>query len=583
MERIDDFVSGLSSWCDELGLRDAPDGDVVRQLLEIRRSYFDAPADLLSWPEGLLNAIVLDVASYVLDLRGELRGKIVLAASAIVAYVLAVGSPEDPDFFRDEPGILERTIGDGGTLTDKPLVEWSIRRKLIALKKRDMMAVPADQQREVLTDWNQRFLAQPWEERDARLAPSRSPVLRMPEDWLAGATKYSRTRLPSVLADAARSAPLMRDVAELADWLAGRTGVWQEGGMSAEVVERAVAEIGLDSADAVREAWRLAVLGELVLVTPLAAFGSEALADWHREAEPDKVVDSWLGVAAAAVEDLGPHPEQIASVVRTEVARRIAEGYFGRTVGTAAPNEFDAAVEVVLDRLVRLGAVTFDDPGLVELTPLGVRLMVRLAGWNPSRWSLQAGPWRPDLTPADLEAWYRAAMYGDLTGDAAEWAWPDYVDPERFGRQLVQVLPRVDPIQQIGIVSILVASGAPALKVLEDTRYHAVSWFFRLIESESVRVPTDEELTTAAELVAPLVARMEPLAGSGWRNHPWPAQTGTALLTSPEAFVRSVATGGGELTDSDIARLDDLAQQMAAFVSADAATRRQWVEEFATD
>ncbi|MFK4089111.1 hypothetical protein ACI2LF_33675 [Kribbella sp. NPDC020789] len=408
MDQIDAFINRLPDWLDETGAMAEPDLGVLRELLMCRATVL-GHTDPWRWPEGSLVDTVMEVAPFVLPFDAAWRAAAVATLPVLRDLIVFEGDPESAAVLRREVKSLHPVLaGELGTKMEQAFT-WSMSRRL------QHLTASADD----VDGWLARYRELSWEEADRIAGPLRREALDLSADPYGGESiPAPRVVLPSVAGAMAQQAPLAAAVVELAQWLVTQSSLEASGLLAEDVVARALAETRLEDAAAVQEAWRIAVLSEFVYSTGAHVLPGPQLSAW---ADPGRRLECWGELVGAAVVDV-PRPE------RDDVLATIFAAYH--------PGLHRSPDGTAVDRMQRLGV--FDGTRLSQLGVQGV-LMPWCGLDQPGRWPLVAGPWRPELTTADVRAWMAAAMRRTVV-DADGMTWTQTADAITFAHQLVDVL-----------------------------------------------------------------------------------------------------------------------------------------------
>ncbi|GAA3134072.1 hypothetical protein JOF29_002269 [Kribbella aluminosa] len=455
MDQIEDFVNRVPAWLDQTGAMAEPDLGLLRDLLECRASVLGI-GDPWSWPKESLADTVLEVAPYVLPVDAAWRAAAAATLPVLRDLVVFEGDESSAESLRRDvtPVLAVLTGGLGEKLVDP--FAWSV-----ILRMQHRRAGATDRKA-----WLAEFDALNWEERDRLVGPLRREAVALGGDPFGGVTiPAPRTVLPSEVAATAGQAPLALAVVELARWLVAQPPISAGGYLDDDTVAHALAGTTLTDAAAVQEAWRIAALSDLVGSTGARVVPGPQFAAW-----PDlgRRLEAWCAMVRAVVIDV-PLPD------RDEVMAAIYSAYH-----PGLPADFDAAIRsdlarVAIDRLRRLGL--FDQSG-DKLSRLGVQgLLLNWLGWDtPGRWNLVAGPWRPDLTTADIRAWIAAGLNGVVVDEPGQ-VWLRTADPLGFAGQLVDLmLDSADGVERgtaFAFLSQLGSAVTPVVDRLSGTRLHA--------------------------------------------------------------------------------------------------------------
>lgn len=433
MDAIEDFVRRIPDWMDETGAGGEPDLDLIRDLLEARAEVLeplDLPVDrwkipaCFVWPNQYLWRTVLEVAPFKLHCDAEVREALIRTVPILGGFIRMRCTLETDSTIGTEVEDVVRILRSPAAEELGTPWAWALKLRTRAPKVK-AVELPEG---EPGMGWNARFGQLPWERRDELIGPMPRSRVVLPDTWWEKPPPAPTLTLPSSLVAAARQAPLMAAMVEVAEFLADRPGVWTGARLAADVVQQVLDGTSLTDADAVQEAWRLAVLAEFLWPTPERAFRGENLDLW---ADPDEVVDRWTETARVLIRDL-------ADPVRDEVVQLITAAYspgIDETAGVLATAEGRQAV----DGLRRIGVLDG-----FTLTPLGRQgLLFSWVGWKRDETlRLEAGEWRADLTVADLSEWLQAGIQGVL--DPAGLGWRATADPQLFAGQLVDTMLAVD-------------------------------------------------------------------------------------------------------------------------------------------
>ncbi|MEU4195880.1 hypothetical protein AB0E69_28535 [Kribbella sp. NPDC026611] len=559
MDPIDEFVRLFVQWMDRSGAEGNPDLALIRDLLEARRPVQDVfglrddmgqgVPGVMVWPNTSLYRTVIEVAPFSFPVDAPVREALVRTVPLLAAFIRMSLTTEREDTLRKEAEdvVDVLTTSNAGNVMERPAT-WALRLRKYWLRTEAKFDPPPGADGE---GWSARFGRLPWERRNELVGPILRPALELPAKPYGDAVVPRPTiSLPSTLATAARTASLMAEVIEVAEFLADRTGAWSGGRLGEDVVQQVLDGTSLSDPQAVQDAWRLAVLAGFLWPVPIRVFRGEKLDQWS---EPEHVVEIWTDVVSTALFDVSDpargelvklvfdlyHPGPAAALERLAAVRASAEGAAG------------------LDRLVRLGLVAPTAGGGVELTPLGIQGL--LFRWinvkSDGGWQLVAGDWRPDLTAADLVTWLRAISRGQIA-DKAGADWPRAADPQVFAGQLVDAMLATDDgvIRSLGsmYLSRLGTSVLPKIDRLAGTPLHA----YRAMWSagEAVREPSVEELmlwTTDYlafnEVWQEVLTRLEAGTQVDLGNFDLPLPAGDPLLAK--------ATAGGALTAAEVAEM----------------------------
>ncbi|GAA1694636.1 hypothetical protein GCM10009745_45320 [Kribbella yunnanensis] len=453
MDQIDAFVNRIPDWLDETGALAEPDLDVLRELLECRAAVL-GHTDPLSWPEGSLVETVMGIAPFVLRFDASWRAAAAVTLPVLRDVVVFEGDRESAEVLRREVKSLHPVLTGGAGERMQDAFGWSTVRRLHHLTTgTDVDA------------WLARYKELSWEEADRLAGPLRRGEVSLGGDPYGGVTIPSpRLVLPSVAGAAAQQAPLVSAAVELALWLVAQPSVGASGVLDDDTVAQALSATTLGDAAAVQEAWRIAVLSELVYWTGAHVLRGPRLTAW---ADPGSRPASWDHLVRAVVGD-------VPASDRDEVMAAVYAAYH-----PGLPAGFDESlssepVRIAVDRLRRLGM--FDDSG-TKLSPLGVQgvLLPWLRIDRPGRWPLVAGPWRPEMTTADVRAWIAASMRR-MVADAEGQSWMRTAEPVAFAHQLVDVLVASDdPVERATAFILLTQLGSqvtPVADRLAGTRLH---------------------------------------------------------------------------------------------------------------
>ncbi|MFI5733853.1 hypothetical protein ACIA49_27300 [Kribbella sp. NPDC051587] len=475
MDQIDAFVNRFAVWMDESGAIAEPDPDLIRELLECRAAVLGM-SDPWAWPPKALWRTVAEVAPFSFPIDDETRAALIRTLPLLREFIVMEGAAESTAGLRKETtALLTMLEGGSGRLMASP-PEWSLQRRTMRLWRDKSFQPPGD---EADGSWSQRFAAMPWERRDELVGPLRRPPFELSRPlWGDVSVPRPKTVLPSVLAELARRAPLMTAVIEVAEYLADRPGVWSGTRLADDVVQQVLAATSLTDAGSVQEAWRLAVLAGLLWPTPLQTFRGEKLDLW---ADAGEVLQIWTDVAQQAASDL-PDP------LREQVFRRVLTSYFpGPSTEPETPAE-----RVAVDRLRRLGVL--DDTGLTALGLQG--LVFRWARWEQlGEWLLTAGPWRPELSTADLHAWLRGMLFG-LVVDEVGGRWVQDADPQVFAGQLVDAMLVIDDGAARAMAFLVLAQLGSSVTAVVDRLNGTVLHAYRSLwpSGDAVRTTSTAEL-----------------------------------------------------------------------------------------
>jgi hypothetical protein len=466
VDAIEDFVRRIPGWMDETGAGGDPDLDLIRDLLEARAAVLeplDLPVDewkipaCFVWPNQYLWRTVLEVAPFKLHLDAEVREALIRTVPLLGGFIRMRCTVETDSTIDTEAEDVVRILRSPAAGELETPWAWALK-----LRTRDpkVKAVELPEGEPGMT-WNARFGQLPWERRDELIGPMPRSLVDLPDKWWEEAPPSPVLTLRSSLVAAARQAPLMAAVVEVAEFLADRPGVWTGSRLADDVVQQVLDGTTITDASAVQEAWRLAVLAGFLWPTPERAFRGEGLDLW---ADPDRVVDRWTEVARVMVRDL-PDP------VRDEVVRLIIAAYSPGIDDTAAVFA-SADGQQAVDGLRRLGVLD----GLT-LTPLGRQgLLFACTGWKRDEaLRLAAGEWRADLTVGDLCEWLQARLRGVL--DPAGPEWTVTADPQALAGQLVDTMLAVDDgVIRATALTVLAQLGSavtPVVDRLAGTRLRA--------------------------------------------------------------------------------------------------------------
>ncbi|HEY3558258.1 MAG TPA: hypothetical protein VGL05_12375 [Kribbella sp.] len=498
MDQIELFVNHFTAWMDESGAEGNPDLELIRDLLRIRREVQevfqlrddmgDGFPGMMVWPNTSLFRTVVEAAPFSFPVDAPTRDALIRTLPLLCEFILMKLTKENPSTLRQETkDLLDVLTSDVGTRMENP-TRWALRMRRFWLQTEARFEPPAGADGE---DWLTRFDRQPWERRDELIGPMWRAPFDLPRGLWGDATVPRPTvTLPSTLVGAARTAPLMAAVVEVAEFLADRVGAWSGARLADDVVQQVVAATTVADPEAVQEAWRLAVLAGFLWPVPLRVFRGEHLDLW---ADDEEVLELWGKVAESAVVDL-PDP------LRDQVVRLILATYHPGLDETSA--EVTAVLaspegRAAVDRLQRLGVLDG-----FSLTPLGLRGVVfPWAGWQPDgSFVLEAGPWRPDLSRADLEAWLLANLHDLITG-GSDAQWIQTADPRMFAAQLVDTMlattDRRLRAQAFATLILLGEAATPEVDRLAGTALHQYRSFWTA--GDTVRQPTKAELVLWAE------------------------------------------------------------------------------------
>jgi hypothetical protein len=473
MDQIDAFVNRIPVWMDETGAEADPDLGVVRDLLESRAAVLELP-DPWVWPKRSLWRTVAEAVPFTRPIDAGWRAALDRTIPTLRDFIGMEGSPESKQALWNEADEVRTLLaGKAAESMDKPM-PWSIQRRLAALRYKFGFEPPVG---EPGLSWGRRFDLLPWERQNELVGPIWRPGFKLPPSlWGDVSVPRPRITLPSTLVAAARNAPLMAAVVELAEYLSDRPGIWSGSRLESGVVEDVIGATRLTDSEAVQEAWRLAVLTGLLWPTAVRTFRAENLDLWS---DPAHVLELWTDAAVYTISDL-PDP------LRGDVVRLMLGLHYpgaDKSADQLAVVRASDEGRAVVDRLRRLGAIAPTDGDGVELTPLGVRgLLFRWTGWRPNGdWLLEAGEWQPDLTTADIGRWLTALSKG-LIVDKAGGSWLQTADPRAFAVQLVETMLATDDGVERAMAFVMLgrlgSSVTPVLDRLVNTPLHAYRAFW---------------------------------------------------------------------------------------------------------
>ncbi|MGW6277393.1 hypothetical protein [Kribbella sp. NPDC055071] len=581
MEPIEEFVRLFVDWMDRTGAEGDPDLELIRALLEARRPVQDVfhlrddmgqgVPGVMVWPNTSLYRTAIEVGPFSFPYDAQVREALIRTVPLLGAFIRMSLTKEDPTTLRKETADAVDMLTDN-TVIERP-ASWAraLRRYWLRIDAKFEPPPGAEGER-----WSARFDRMPWERRNELMGPIVRPEIELPTQFFGDNVIPRPTiSLPSTLAAAARNAPLMADVIEVAEFLADRTGAWSGGWLGKDVVQEVLDGTSLSDPDAVQEAWRLGVLAGFLWPVPIRVFRGENLDLWS---EPERAIALWTDTVGIAVSDLdGP--------LRIQVVELILSLYLP---GPSASLDRLAAVRAsadgaaAIDRLLRLGAIVPTVGGGVELTPLGIQgLLFRWFGWKPDgEFRLVVGEWQPDLTTADVMTWLRAGARGQI----ADVEWVKTADPQVFAGQLVDAMFATDDAMSRTIGSMYLSQLGSSVQPMVDrfagTRLH--SYRANWPGSETVRDPSVEELLlwlddylAFSEVWEKMLATLKPGTQVDMGNYDFPLPAGNTVLAKG---VRGGALTAAEIAElrrsftADRAQFAKLRQEIAAELPTDAPT-----------
>jgi hypothetical protein len=214
--------------------------------------------DPWSWPKESLANAVLEVAPFVLPVDASWRAAAAATLPVLRDIVVFEGDRASAESLRRdvEPVLTVLTVVQGEKFDDP--FAWSLTLRLQHLR-----AGEADR-KALLANLD----SLSWEEKDRLVGPLRRNAVSLGGDPYGGVSiPAPSTALPSDVTATAGQAPLARAVIELARWLVAQPAVSAGGSLEDDTVAQALAATTLADAGAVQEAWRIAVLSDLVFST----------------------------------------------------------------------------------------------------------------------------------------------------------------------------------------------------------------------------------------------------------------------------------------------------------------------------
>jgi hypothetical protein len=406
----------------------------------------DGRPAVLVWPPRSLWLTLTKIAPFCFPIDADTRAELLDSVQLLAEFLRAEGLYGSAEVARaDKKLTMEALRNDDIAEAMAEPWSWSQNLRRVWLKTERKFEPPAADGE----SWQARFFAMPWERRDALVGPIPRAQFTVPSGLWDAPAPVARVALTSTLVAAARTAPLVTAVLEVAEFLADRPGIWSGGRLADTVVRQVIAGTSLTDPEAVQEAWRLAVLDGYLWPTPARVFRGEKVDDW---ADDDQVVERWVRLVEAVIRDVSdPVRDRLVWLVPAAYAPGVEETSVPALVVLDAPEG-----RVAVDRLRRLGALDG-----FALTPLGRQgLLFDWTGWKADDQVLEPGAWRPDLGTADIVQWVRARNLGLI--DATGAAWITQADRQAFAGQLVDVMrtARDDRVLRASAYSALLQLGS---------------------------------------------------------------------------------------------------------------------------
>lgn len=472
--------------------REGLEPDVVETLVQFKAEYLGDRSDV-GWTREHLRSLLLE----------WLPGKVTADGEWIAATVPTMRSYVR--FLRDT-GRLHRGADAAGTLLAE--LDALEREYPDAMRDRSRFGIA----KSLVTAHALDHLSQDEEPVSPELAgldvdgpPESVPAVRLPSS--------------AVLAEMARSSPLLDDVARLAAWIGTRKHLTQTGALRLGDAWAAVEELGLlekETSENVRARvrsardiralqmlWAVAVASGFVTLSRTTASEGPALQLW-RDGDDDEVLEAWRR-AFEVVTDLGidyglerryqpPLFEQVEEAVlgacpglyvgaRTSVDELIAElaeslGVAGAQFGEPLKSWVDREVRDFVGRLAEVGALG-DEGGEVTMTPLG--------RWVVREQLLEVGTDAPVVGDVrGMDAGQMLAQVCRLPAEESERArreWLDCRSPDQAARDLARVGCEGRALERVAVLTILASdlgsvAAAVLAEVADDERFgpHARTW-----------------------------------------------------------------------------------------------------------